>query len=109
MSEPSNGKTYTEVVAEVNASLADMRVEFIDRINDSDKHILEKLDDIHSAQARGDEKFVAIENKIDGKGGVNERIDVLVTDTKANARNIKVVGAFEAALLVVCGWVGINK
>ena len=95
----SNGKTYTEVVAEFNSKLTDVRIEFIERVNQSDTAIMEKLSLIHTDLGRGDEKFKSMD----------KRLDVVAADTKTNARNIKVVGALEAALLIVCGWVGINK
>ena len=99
MSDMSNGKTYTEVVAEFNSKLTDVRIEFIERVNQSDTAIMEKLGLIHTDLGRGDEKFKSMD----------KRLDVVTADTKTNARNIKVVGALEAALLIVCGWVGINK
>ena len=99
MSNATNGKTYTEVVAEFDSKLTAVRIEFIERVNQSDTAIMEKLGLIHTDLGRGDEKFKSMD----------KRLDVVAADTKTNARNIKVVGALEAALLIVCGWVGINK
>ena len=106
---PNNGKSYTEVVAEVNASISDMRVEFIDRINDSDTSVLEKLDTINSGLVRGEERYNAIYDKMDGKGGMNERIKTNAITGKSNADKIKVVGGIEAALLMLGAWLGLSK
>ena len=60
----SNGKTYTEVV-----------LEFSDRLDAVEQRIITRLDSIVAINveckerlAKGDAKFRAIDDKIDGKG-----------------------------------------
>ena len=109
MSNATNGKTYTEVVAEFDSKLTDIRVEFIERVNQSDATVMEKLALIHTDLGRGDEKFKAIYDKMDGDGGMNERIKDNTATGKSNADKIKVVGGIEAALLGLGAWLGFGK
>ena len=96
---PSNGKSYTEVVAEFDRKLTDVRIEFIERVNESDSIVMEKLGLIHTDLGRGDEKFKSM----------NERIKDNAATGKSNADKIKVVGGIEAALLGLGAWLGFGK
>ena len=100
---PNNGKSYTEVVAELNGSISDMRVEMVDRINDGNKDILDRLDGINSGLARGDERYKAQEKRIEDNA----------TDIKANAGNIVKVRNLNATLTAffsgIAAFVGWNQ
>jgi len=61
----TNGKSYTEVVAEFRTEMGDLRVEFIDRINDNHITVLDRLDDITSGQAAAEARYEAQEKQID--------------------------------------------
>ena len=110
MSEKSNGgRVTTREFYDALLNQNDSRENMERRIMSELKEIKKHGETVANASVKTEGRCNALEDKIDGKGGVNARIEILATDTKANARNIKVVGALEAALLVVCGWVGINK
>jgi len=97
-SDMSNGKTYTEVVLEFTQMLAA-----------SEHRQTEHNGEVMTQLARGDEKFKAIYDKLDGRGGMNERIKANATTGKSNADKIKVVGGIEAALLMLGAWLGLSK
>jgi len=98
----SNGKTYTEVV-----------LEFSDRLDAVEQRIITRLDSIVAINAdckerlaRGDAKFAAIDDKIDGKGGVNERIDENANEI-GKVRNLNTFVALIAS--TIAGIIGVNK
>ena len=95
---PNNGKTYTEVV-----------LEFTQMLTESERRQTEHNIEVLESLAGGTEKFKAIYDKMDGKGGMNERIKTNATTGKSNADKIKVVGGIEAALLMLCAWMGLSK
>ena len=99
---PNNNKTYTEVV-----------LEFTDRLDAVEQRIIARLDSIVAANAdckeklaRGDAKFAAIDDKIDGKGGVNERIDENANEI-GKVRNLNTFVALIAS--TIAGIIGVNK
>lgn len=101
-SNMSNGKTYTEVV-----------LEFSDRLDAVEQRIITRLDSIVAINAdckerlaRGDAKFAAIDDKIDGKGGVNERIDENANEI-GKVRNLNTLIALIAS--TIAGIIGVNK
>ena len=93
-----NDKTYTEVVLEFTKMLAD-----------SETRQTQHNGEMMTQLARGDEKFVAIYDKMDGKGGLNERIEDAEDDIKDNAKNIKIVGSIEAGIAIALAWFGISR
>jgi len=111
-----NGLTYTEVVLDFTERLNNTEKEILTQVAESERRQVERLDAIaeHNSKvmaklARGDEKFAAVYDKMDGKGGMNERIKTNATTGKSNADKIKVVGGIEAALLMLCAWMGLSK
>ena len=101
---PSNGKSYTEVVAEFDKKLTDVRIEFIERVNESDTTVMEKLGLIHTDLGRGDEKFKSMDKRIDKNDG---RLDGHDDDIKAVNRNQKYLGLGEIILAALAS-VGIG-
>ena len=101
MSNATNGKTYTEVVAEFDSKLTNVRIEFIERVNQSDTAIMEKLGLIHTDLGRGDEKFKSMDKRIDKN---DKRIDGHDNDIKAVNRNQKYLGIGEIVLGVLASW-----
>ena len=99
----TNGKSYTEVVAEFDKKLTDVRIEFIERVNESDTTVMEKLGLIHTDLGRGDEKFNAQEKRI----ATNE------ADIKANEGNITKVRNLNTGIALltstIAGILGVNK
>ena len=98
---PSNGKSYTEVVAEFDRKLTDVRIEFIERVNESDSIVMEKLGLIHTDLGRGDEKFKSMDKRIDKNG---ERLDGHDDDIKVVNKNQKYLGLGEAVLGILASW-----
>ena len=94
----SNGKTYTEVV-----------LEFTRMLSASESRQTTHNGEVMTQLARGDEKFKAIYDKMDGEGGMNERIKDAEGDIKTNTKNIRIVGGIEAALLMLGGWLGFRQ
>ena len=101
----SNGKTYTEVV-----------LEFTQMLTASEHRQTEHNGEVMTQLARGDEKFKAIYDKMDGEGGINERIGKVETrvgdhdDDFIEVRDkIRTIGRIEAALTVVAGLFGIDR
>jgi len=98
----SNGKSYTEVLLDV-----------YEKIDTVEQRITGKLDatirdnaEFMSRLATGDAKFKAIDDKIDGKGGLTERVDTNSKDIKS-VRNLN---AFIALLgSTIAGIIGFNK
>ena len=84
----TNGKTYTEVVAEFKTEIGDLRVEFIDRLNDNHVAVLDRLDDITSGQSAAEER-----DKAQGK-----QIDDNKVDIKVNRENIVKVRNLNATI-----------
>ena len=60
-----NGKTYTETVSELKDEMSDLKVDVIDRINDNQLAVLDRLDDITSGQAAAEERDKAQSEKIE--------------------------------------------
>jgi len=87
--------------------------EFYDALLDQNKEraamesrLGDKIDDIHSDIATNNEKLSAM-----GKSYVviNKRVDTNTADIKTNAKNLKIVGGIEAALLMLGGWLGFRQ
>jgi hypothetical protein len=93
-----NDKTYTEVV-----------LEFTQMLTASESRQTTHNGEVITQLARGDEKFKAIYDKLDGEGGINERIGDAEDDIKTNTKNIRIVGGIEAALLMLGGWLGFRQ
>ena len=93
-----NDKTYTEVV-----------LEFTRILSASEHRQTVHNGEVMTQLARGDEKFKAIYDKMDGEGGMNERIGDAEDDIKTNTKNIKIVGGIEAALFILGGWLGLRQ
>lgn len=90
-----NGKTYTEVVLEFTNMLADSE----GRQTTHNTEVMKQL-------ARGDEKFAAIYDKMDGDGGINERIK----ENSSNIKSVRNLNAFIALLgSTIAGIIGVNK
>ena len=100
----SNGKTYIEAVAEFNSKLTNVRIEFIERVNQSDTAIMEKLGLIHTDLGRGDEKFKSMDKRIDKN---DERLDDHDDDIKIVNRNQKYLGLGEIVIAALAS-VGIT-
>ena len=81
-------KTYTEVVAEFKTEMSDLRVEFVDRLNNNHVAVLDRLDDITSGQSAAEER-----DKAQGK-----QIDDNKVDIKTNRDNIVKVRNLNATL-----------
>ena len=94
----TNDKSYTEVV-----------LEFTQMLVASESRQTEHNGEVMTQLARGDEKFKAIYDKMDGEGGMNERIKDAEGDIKTNTKNIRIVGGIEAALLMLGGWLGFRQ
>jgi len=95
-------RTYTEVV-----------LEFSDRLDAVEQRIIARLDTIAATNveckerlAKGDAKFRAIDDKIDGKGGINERIEENVAEI-GKVRNLNTFVALIAS--TIAGIIGVNK
>ena len=95
-----NDKTYTEVV-----------LEFTNMLADSESRQTEHNGEVMTQLARGDEKFAAIYDKMDGKGGMNERIKDNSDDIETNVANIvkvrnlnATIAAGFSAIATFIGW-----
>ena len=100
MSNATNGKTYTEVV-----------LEFTQMLSASEHRQTVHNGEVIARLEKGDAKFAAIYDKLDGEGGVNERIKDNATDIKANEGNITKVrnlnatlAAFFSGIAALVGW-----
>ena len=98
----ANDKTYTEVLIEV-----------YEKIDNVERRIVGKIDDVVSDNAdfrvelaKGGAKFKAIDDKLDGEGGVNERIKTNSTDIK-NVRNLNTFIALLGS--TIAGIIGTQK
>jgi len=105
----SNGKTYTEVLLDV-----------YDKLDNVEQRILGRIDviandnaDCREKLARGDAKFAGIDNKLDGKGGMNERVKDNAGGIKTNADNIVKVRNLNATITAffsgIAALVGLSK
>ena len=114
MSDMSNGKTYTEVVAEFKTEIGDLRsefrteigglrVEFVDRINNNHVAVLDRFDDITSGQATAEARY----------SSQKEQVDDNKDDIKTNAANIVKVRNLNATLTAffsgAAAWFGWNQ
>ena len=99
---PSNGKSYTEVV-----------LEFTQMLSASEHRQTIHNGEVMESLARGDEKFKAIKDKMDGKGGMNERIKENAGDIETNADNITKVRNLNTGIALlastIAGILGVNK
>ena len=100
-----NGLTYTEAVLEFTQMLTASE----NRQTIHNTEVLKQL-------ARGDEKFKAIYDKMDGEGGINERIGKAEDridnhdDDFIDVRDkVRTIGRIEAALAIVAGALGIDR
>ena len=104
-----NGKTYTEVLLDV-----------YDKLDNVEQRILGRIDviandnaDCREKLARGDAKFAGIDNKLDGKGGINERVKENTGGIKTNADNIVKVRNLNATITAffsgIAALVGLSK
>ena len=100
-----NDKTYTEVLIEVYDKMDVVEQRIVGKVD----AIIRDNADFRADLAKGDAKFDAIDDKMDGKGGMNERIKDAEGDIKSNTKNIKIVGGIEAALLILGGWLGLRQ
>ena len=106
---PNNGKTYTEVL-----------IDIYDKLDNVEQRVIKRIDVIASdtaecreKMARGDVKFDAIRDKLDGEGGVNERIKVNAADIKTNENSIVKVrnlnATITAGLSTIAAFIGLQK
>ena len=100
-----NGKTYTEVV-----------LEFTQMLTASENRQTEHNGEVMNQLARGDEKFKAIYDKLDGEGGMNERIGKVERrvgdhdDDFIDVRDkVRTIGRIEAAITLVLGIFGVDR
>jgi len=116
----SNGLTYTEVVLDFTERLNDSEREILTQLAESERRQVERLDAIaeHNSKvmaklARGDEKFAAVYDKMDGKGGMNEHIAANTTGIEKNVDNIVKVRNLNATLTALfsgaAAWFGWNQ
>ena len=104
MSNMSNGKTYTEVV-----------LEFTNMLVESERRQTQHNIDVMQRLGRGDEKFKAINDKVDtgcvrmdkriDKNG--DRLDDHDDDFKDVQKNQKWLGLGEGGLFILLGWLGL--
>ena len=97
-----NGKTYTEVLLDVYEKLDNVEQRIIKRIDT----IAADSADCREKLAKGDAKFKAIDDKIDGKGGINEQIEKNVKEI-GKVRNINTFIALIAS--TIAGIIGVHK
>ena len=84
----TNGKSYTEVV-----------LEFTNMLTESERRQTQHNIDVMERLGRGDEKFKAINDKVDtGCVRMDKKIDENKTDIKTNADNIVKVRNLNATL-----------
>jgi len=112
-----NGLTYTEVVLDFTERLNNTKDEILTQVAESERRQVERLDAIaeHNSKvmeklARGDEKFVAVYDKMDGKGGMNEHIAANTTGIGKNTDNIVKVRnlniTITTAFSALAAWLG---
>ena len=98
----TNDKSYTEVV-----------LEFTRMLTDSESRQTTHNGEVMTQLARGDEKFKAIYDKLDGEGGINERIKDNAGDIETNADSIVKVRNLNAFIALlgssIAGIIGVNK
>ena len=116
----TNGPTYTEAVLEFTDRLNDSEKEILKHVAESERRQVDRLDAIAThnskvmaALAKGDAKFTAIDDKLDGKGGVNERIAENTATGKVNAAGIVKVrnlnATITAAMSGLAAFIGLQK
>jgi len=99
----TNGKTYTQVVADLKKEMGDMRVEFIDRTNNNHVAVLDRLDVITSGQAAAEERDIAQEKQIDeNKANIKTNADGIVKVRNLNA-------TITAAMSGIAAFIGLQK
>jgi hypothetical protein len=98
----TNGPTYTEVV-----------LEFTQMLTASENRQTTHNGEVMTQLARGDEKFKAIYDKMDGEGGMNERIKDNAGDIETNTDNIVKVRNLNTGIALlastIAGILGVNK
>ena len=102
MSTMPNGKTYTEVLLDVYDKLDNVEQRIIKRI----EVIAADSADCREKLAKGDARFKAIDDRIDGKGGINEQIEKNVQEI-GKVRNINTFIALIAS--TIAGIIGVHK
>ena len=106
---PNNGKTYTEVL-----------IDIYDKLDNVEQRVIKRIDVItvdnaecKEKMARGEVKFAALADKLDGKGGVNERIETNAADIKTNENSIVKVrnlnATITAGLSTIAAFIGLQK
>jgi 3-phenylpropionate/cinnamic acid dioxygenase small subunit len=99
----SNDKTYTEVVVELKAEMGDLRVDFIDRLNDNQVAVLDRLDVITSGQSAAEER-----DKAQGKQIEDNRVDIKTNaDGIVKVRNLN--ATITAAMSGLAAFIGLQK
>ena len=105
----SNGKTYTEVLIDVYEKIDNVEQRIVKRLDT----IVKESADYKAALAKGEAKFKAIDDKLDGKSGVNERIGKNTDDIETNENNITKVRniniSITALLSALAGFVGLQR
>ena len=116
----SNGLTYTEVVLDFTERLNDTEREILTQVAESERRQVKRLDAIaeHNSKvmaklARGDERFASVYDKMDGEGGINERLAANTTGIGKNADSIVKVRNLNATLTAlfsgIAAFVGWNQ
>jgi len=82
-------------------------------LTESERRQTQHNGEVMEQLARGDEKFTAIYDKMDGKGGMNERIKDNANDIETNAENVVKVRNLNAGIALItstiAGILGWNK
>jgi hypothetical protein len=102
----TNDKTYTEVVVEMKTEMGDLRVDFIDRLNDNHVAVLGRLDAITSGQSAAEERDIAQGKQIDDN---KSRLDDHDDDFVEVRDKVRTIGRVEAAITVALGIFGIDR
>jgi len=98
----SNGKTYTEVLLEVYAKIDTVE----QRVTGKLDAVIRDNSEFKAGLAKGEARFDSLDNKIDGKGGLAERVDTNASDIKS-VRNLN---AFIALIgSAIAGFIGTQK
>ena len=100
-----NDKSYTEVLIEVYDKMDTVEQRIVGKVD----AIIRDNADFRADLAKGDAKFDAIDDKMDGKGGMNDRLGTAEGDIKTNSKNIKIVGSIEAGITLALAYLGIVK
>ena len=115
-----NGLTYTEAVLEFTDRQNASEKEILRQLAESERRQVNRLDAIAehnskvmAALAGGTAKFKAIDDKLDGKGGMNEHIAANTKGIGKNADNIVKVRNLNATLTAlfsgIAAFVGWNQ